>query len=178
MGKKKIFLKAVLIGDGGVGKTSLLIRHVDKTFSTDYKPTLGFDISLKTITVEENQVELLIWDVAGQSIFKEIRQSYLEGSHCALLVYDITNHETFENIELWLKELKKYAGDVPFILVGNKIDLQDNRLISEESGRSKAEELGAVGFFETSAKTGDRVDEAFNLLTSKSIEYYQLVEKQ
>ena len=69
-----------------------------------------------------------------------------------MLVYDITNHETFENIELWLKELKKYAGDVPFILVGNKIDLQDNRLISEESGKSKAEELGAVGFFETSAK--------------------------
>ncbi|MHA1145828.1 MAG: GTP-binding protein [Candidatus Helarchaeota archaeon] len=173
MGKKKIFLKAVLIGDGGVGKTSLLIRHVDKKFSTDYKPTLGFDISLKTITVQENQVELLIWDVAGQSIFKEIRQSYLEGSHCALLVYDITNHETFDNTGLWLKELKKYAGEVPFILVGNKIDLQDKRLISAESGEEKAKELGAVGFFETSAKNGDKVDDAFELLTSKSVQFFQ-----
>lgn len=173
MGKKKIFLKGVVIGDGGVGKTSMIVRHVDKKFEVDYKPTLGFDISLKTITVEENQIELLLWDIGGQAIFKEIRESYLEGAHCALLVYDITNNESFENTANWLKELTKFAGDVPFILIGNKKDLQDDRLISEENGKEKGDKLGAAGFFETSAKTGDAIDQAFELMTKKSVAFFQ-----
>lgn len=173
MGKKKIFLKGVAIGDGAVGKTSLIVRHVDKSFAEDYKPTLGFDISLKTITVEENQIELLIWDIGGQAIFKEIRESYLEGSHCALLVYDMTNKESFENTVHWLKELQRFAGEIPFILVGNKKDLEDKRAVSEKEGREKTKELGAVGFYETSARTGDTVDEAFELMTKKSVAYFQ-----
>ena len=177
MGQKKIFLKGVVIGDGGVGKTSLIIRHVDKAFQTDYKPTLGFDISLKTIMVEEFQAELLIWDIGGQAIFKEIRESYLEGSHCCLLVYDMTNEESFKNLETWLAELKKFTGDVPFILVGNKLDLEKQRVISREKGEAKSKELGAVTFYETSAKNGTEVDKAFEDLTKASIEYFKKQQK-
>ena len=177
MSQKKIFLKGVVIGDGGVGKTSLIIRHVDKAFQTDYKPTLGFDISLKTISVEEFQAELLIWDIGGQAIFKEIRESYLEGSHCCLLVYDLTKEESFNNIENWLSELKKFTGDVPFILVGNKLDLEKNRAIPKDKGEAKAKELGAVTFYETSAKTGSEVDKAFEELTKASIDFFKKKQK-
>ncbi|MHA1784383.1 MAG: Rab family GTPase [Candidatus Helarchaeota archaeon] len=173
--KKKIFLKGVVIGDGGVGKTSLIIRHVDKAFETDYKPTLGFDISLKTISLEESQIqaELLIWDIGGQAIFKEIRESYLEGSHCALLVYDVTNQTSFDNLENWLSELKKFTGDVPFVLVGNKIDLEKDRVIPKEKGEAKAKEIGAINFYETSAKEGTAVDSAFEDITKASVEYFK-----
>ncbi|NHI94912.1 MAG: GTP-binding protein [Candidatus Lokiarchaeota archaeon] len=173
MNQKKIFLKGVVLGDGGVGKTSLIIRHVDKAFGSDYKPTLGFDISLKTIILEEFQAELLIWDIGGQAIFKEIRESYLEGSHCCMLVYDITNEESFKNLENWLGELTKFSGDVPFILVGNKIDLGKNREVPKDKGEEKAKELGAVKFYEASAKSGIEVDKAFEDLTKASIDFFK-----
>ncbi len=172
--KKKIFLKGVVIGDGSVGKTSLIIRHVDKAFETDYKPTLGFDISLKTVSIEDkSEAELLIWDIGGQAIFKDIRESYLEGAHCALLVYDITKQESFDNLGNWLDELKKFAGDIPFILVGNKLDLEKNRKIQKKLGEEKAKEIGAVNFYETSAKSGKDVDMAFEELAKSSVNYFK-----
>jgi len=171
--KKKIFLKGVVIGDGSVGKTSLIIRHVDKAFETDYKPTLGFDISLKTITIEETEAELLIWDIGGQAIFKEIRESYLEGAHCALLVYDITKKESFDNLGTWLSELNKYTGTVPFILLGNKLDLEKDRAVSKEMGQEEAKKIGAINFYETSAKSGAAVDDAFEELAKSSVKHFQ-----
>ena len=171
--KKKIFLKGVVIGDGSVGKTSLIIRHVDKAFETDYKPTLGFDISLKTITIEETEAELLIWDIGGQAIFKEIRESYLEGAHCALLVYDLTKQETFDNLGTWLGELKKFTGNIPFILLGNKLDLEKDRTVPKEKGEEEAKKIGAINFYETSAKSGTAVDDAFEEVAKASVEYFK-----
>lgn len=170
---KKIFLKAVIIGDGGVGKTSLIVRHVDKKFDEAYKPTLGFDISLKTISLEDSSAEILIWDIGGQAIFKDIRESYLEGSHCCFLVFDLTNRESFDNVENWLNELKQFAGDIPFVLIGNKRDLKNKRKVTKEDVEAKAEEIGALTYFETSAKTGEGVDEAFEKLAIASIEYFK-----
>jgi small GTP-binding protein len=175
--ERKIFLKAVVIGDGGVGKTSLIVRHVDKKFDQEYKPTLGFDISLKTVPVEEAKAELLLWDIGGQAIFKDIRESYLEGSHCCFIVFDLTNKETYEHLENWITELKKFAGDIPFIIIGNKNDLKDKRKISKEEIEKKAKEIGAVDSFETSAKTGNGVDEAFTKLTNASVEYFKNLNK-
>lgn len=174
---RKIFLKAVVIGDGGVGKTSLIVRHVDKKFDAEYKPTLGFDISLKTIPVEEGKAELLLWDIGGQAIFKEIRESYLEGSHCCFIVFDLTNKETFDHLQDWLTELKRFAGDIPFIIIGNKNDLEEKRKISKEEMEKKAKEIGAVDCFETSAKTGDGVDDAFKKLTNASVDYFTELNK-
>ncbi|NVM03781.1 MAG: GTP-binding protein [Candidatus Helarchaeota archaeon] len=174
---RKFFLKAVVIGDGGVGKTSLIVRHVDKKFDEEYKPTLGFDISLKTIPVEDAKAELLLWDIGGQAIFKEIRESYLEGSHCCFIVFDLTNKESFEHLKDWLTELKRFAGEIPFMIIGNKNDLKDKRKISKEEMEKKAKEIGAVYCFETSAKTGDGVDDAFKELTNASVEYFKNLKK-
>ncbi|MHA1379857.1 MAG: Rab family GTPase [Candidatus Helarchaeota archaeon] len=180
MSEKKLFLKAVIIGDGGVGKTSLIIRHVDKKFEKEYKPTLGFDISLKTVSLDEENAsaELLIWDIGGQAIFKEIRESYLEGSHCCFLVFDLTRKETFNNIKNWTVELTRYAGDIPRILIGNKKDLENERQVSKENIEEKARAIGALDYFETSAKTGEGVDEAFTKLTQASIKYFESLNAQ
>ena len=170
---RKIFLKAVVIGDGGVGKTSLIVRHVDNRFEEEYKPTLGFDISLKTVSIEEASAELLVWDIGGQAIFKDIRESYLEGSHCCFLVFDLTNKESFDNIENWLKELQTFAGDIPYMLVGNKNDLKAKRIVKKDDAEALAKKIGASGYFETSAKTGEGVDKAFEELTKASIGYFK-----
>ncbi|HUX99916.1 MAG TPA: GTP-binding protein [Candidatus Deferrimicrobium sp.] len=156
-------LKLCVLGDGAVGKTSMIIRHVDKRFIEEYKPTIGFDIALKTIKIQEEgiEAELLIWDLAGQTIFETIREEYLQGTNGALLLFDLTQKATFDHIRAWLKELITFAGDVPFILVGNKADLTDQRVISEEEGKKLATELKAIEYIETSAKTGVQVEAAF-----------------
>lgn len=156
-------LKLCVLGDGNVGKTSLIIRHVDKRFEEEYKPTIGFDIALKTMKIEEDGVEaeLLIWDIAGQAIFEKIREEYLQGTNGALILYDLTRKETLDHIKDWVRELLAFAGKVPFIIVGNKADLEDERVVSEEEGKKLIEEFGALEYLETSAKTGEKVEQAF-----------------
>lgn len=156
-------LKLCVLGDGAVGKTSIIIRHVDKRFEEEYKPTIGFDIALKTMKIEEGgiEAELLIWDIAGQAIFEKIREEYLQGTNGALILFDLTNKETLDHVEDWVHELTKFAGKVPFVVVGNKADLSDQRAVSEDDGKKRAEELEGVDYIETSAKTGDKVENAF-----------------
>ena len=155
-------LKLCVLGDGAVGKTSIIIQHVDKRFEEEYKPTIGFDIALKTMKIKEEGIdaELLIWDIAGQAIFEKIREEYLQGTNGALILFDLTNKESFDHVKDWLRELVTYAGDVPFVLVGNKTDLP-NRAVTEEQGKDLATSIKALGYIETSAKTGDSVEAAF-----------------
>jgi len=159
-------LKLCVLGAGAVGKTSLIIRHVDKRFEEEYKPTIGFDIALKTMKVEEGgmEAELLIWDIAGQAIFEKIREEYLQGTNGALILFDLTRKETHESLKDWVRELTAFAGQVPFIVVGNKADLSEERAVSEEAGRKASEELGATDYIETSAKTGEKVEGAFETI--------------
>ena len=159
-------LKLCVLGDGAVGKTSLIIRHVDKRFEEEYKPTIGFDIALKTMKVEEGgmEAELLIWDIAGQAIFEKIREEYLQGTNGALILFDLTRKETHEHLKDWVRELTAFAGQVPFIVVGNKADLSEERAVSEEEGKKIVEELGATDYIETSAKTGEKVEGAFETI--------------
>lgn len=168
---KDFVFKIVLCGDAAVGKTSLINQYVDETFHNDYRPTLGANIIRKDVLIEEINVNarLIIWDIAGQEKYNTIRSMYFQGCAGALLVYDVTRPITYETItSKWLKDFKKFVQkEAAHVLIGNKIDLQNNRIITYEQGMKLAEKIQASDFIETSAKFGNNVNEAFFNLVKK-----------
>ncbi|MEM2109636.1 MAG: Rab family GTPase [Candidatus Odinarchaeota archaeon] len=158
--------KIALVGDGAVGKTSLIIKFVENMFKHEYKSTIGVDIFTKSVTIDKNDVLMTLWDIAGQERFKVIRKGFFDGAAGAIIVYDITRKETFENVDAWLKEVEEFTGPVPMIICGNKIDLADKRQVSTKQGSSYANKLKKT-FIETSAKTGENVENAFVELCSE-----------
>mmetsp|Transcript_40953 Transcript_40953/g.47054 ORF Transcript_40953/g.47054 Transcript_40953/m.47054 type:complete len:174 (+) Transcript_40953:38-559(+) len=158
-------LKLIIIGDTCVGKSSLLLRFSEDYFPTTHMPTIGIDFKIKTITVKKKVVKLQVWDTAGQERFRNITQTYYKGAAAILLVYDCTDRRTFENISSWMKQIDTHASkDVVKVLIANKTDSSDREVLSSE-GNALAEEYG-IEFFETSAKTGKNVNEAFVSVTS------------
>ncbi len=165
---KYIVLKIALLGDSAVGKTSLVDMYTQHRFKEDYKPTLGVSICVKELDIEElnSEVRLVIWDIAGQIKYDMSRKMFFHGVVGAFLVYDTTRHSTFSNIESkWLKDLNEYGEkELAYILIGNKIDLQDSRAVIYEEGRNLADKINASDFIETSAKFGQNVEKAFEKL--------------
>lgn len=161
----KFSFKVVILGDGAVGKTSLLTKFVEKTFDQDYKSTIGTNIMrVDYKVIEKVTVAFALWDLAGQQFFQKVRQMYLSGCQAALFVYDVTRPDTLYNLKNWKKELLSVTdADVKSLMVGNKTDLVEDRKISFEEGKKIAEELG-LSYLETSAKTGDNVKRAFGSL--------------
>ncbi len=160
----KFSFKVVILGDGGVGKTSLLMRFIEKTFEQEYKSTIGTNIMrIDYKLTDKITVGFALWDLAGQQYFQKVRQLYLAGCQAALFVYDVTRPETLFNLKNWYTELHSVAGAVKMLLVGNKIDLVEERKVSFEEGKKVADELG-ISYLETSAKTGDNVSRAFGSL--------------
>jgi len=134
--------KILVIGDSSVGKSSLLLRFSDNTFSSNFLATIGVDFKLKAINVGDLSVKLQIWDTAGQERFRNITRSYYRGAHGIMLVYDVTNEQSFKNIEFWLKEVGKYASpNVYKILIANKCDLIEDRVVSVEDGKKPSRKL-------------------------------------
>lgn len=168
---KEFVFKIVVLGDAAVGKTSLINMYIEQSFSEDYKPTLGANIIRKDVHVEEinASVRLIMWDLAGQEKYNVIRSMYFQGCVGALLVYDVTRHNTFETIDSkWLKDFKKYVKkEGTYILIGNKIDLNDERVVTTEDGEKYAKEIDASDFIETSAKYGENVEQAFSNLVNQ-----------
>jgi Ras-related protein Rab-1A len=153
--------KILIIGDSGVGKTGLLLRFTDDTFTESYISTIGVDFKIKTIEMDGKYIKMQIWDTAGQERFRTITSSYYRGAHGIILVYDVTDSESFNNIQQWLYEINRYSNkDVCKLLVGNKTDKEDKRVITTFSGEEYAQHLG-IDFIETSAKNSDNVDNAF-----------------
>ena len=161
--------KICFLGDPAVGKTSCIIRHTEKRFEDSYKLTIGTDISAKLMRVEDKNIYIIIWDIGGQERYQILRESYLQGSFGAIIVFSVTNKDSFAHINDWLNEYRKTCGDLPAVLLANKIDLKDQRVVSEEEIKKKAEELGCT-YLITSAKTGENIDEAFELLIHKILE--------
>jgi small GTP-binding protein len=157
--------KLVLGGDGAVGKTSMVHRFVEDKFESEYKGTIGVSIMKKECDFEglNTNVRFVIWDLAGQTQFRRVRRTYLRNAEVGFLVFDVTRRETFENITDWNEDIRDSAPSISLILVGNKIDLEDQRDVSREEGEKLAEDLG-ITYMETSAKTGENVDEAFRML--------------
>ena len=174
--------KLLLIGNSSVGKSSLLFRFVENTWDENFVPTIGVDFvsyinykfniniqKLKTLEVNGKKVKLQIWDTAGQERFKNITASYYRGGNGVLVVYDITDRESFENLNSWLIEIEKNANkNVYKLLIGNKSDLEEKRKVTFQEGTDFAKSNG-MEFIETSAKTASKVQEAFELLTQKII---------
>lgn len=168
--------KIALLGDGAVGKTSLRSRFMRNAFDDGYSMTIGADFAAKTLEVDGKQIKFQIWDLAGQPHFATIRSLYYQGSLGALLVYDISVPESFQNVLKWVDELWKNNGKgfVPIVLLGNKFDLRNKfpEAISSDQGELLAEQLSEktseegfeVSYLETSAKTGQNVTQAFSLL--------------
>lgn len=159
--------KILLIGNSGVGKSSLLLRFADDTFTDNFMPTIGVDFKIRTLEVDGRTIKLQIWDTAGQERFKTITSSYYKGAHGIIVVYDITDKESFKNIDTWMNEVEKHASDnVSRILVGNKCDMDESRQVSTDEGKELADQYN-IRFMETSAKESANVEEAFTLMTKE-----------
>ena len=163
--------KVLLLGNSDVGKSSLLLRYVDSVWNDAFVPTIGVDFKVKTLTISEKKVKMQIWDTAGQERFRTVVATYFRGAHGILLLYDVTNKDSFKNLESWLIEIEKNAKEkVLKILIGNKCDLTDDREISTEEGKAFALRNG-MEFMETSAKMNTNVTEAFETLGKLMIEF-------
>lgn len=156
--------KVVLVGDSGVGKSNILSRFTRNEFNLQSKATIGVEFATRSINVEGKTLKAQIWDTAGQERYRAITSAYYRGAVGALLVYDITKGESFNNLERWLKELRDHADDrIVVLVVGNKCDLRHLREISEEEGKVFAEN-NSVATVETSALDATNIDTAFQLL--------------
>ena len=169
--------KLILGGDGAVGKTSMVHRFVEGTFTKDYKSTIGTSIMKKECQFDElrSKVRFVIWDLAGQSQFKRVRQSYLANAEAGILAFDVTNPTSFENVENWHKEIIKASPNISLIMVGNKIDLEEQRNVAFEEGEKVAKNLGLT-YIETSAKTGENINDAFRMLALQIVKNYLVTE--
>jgi|Transcript_14484 Ras-related protein Rab-1A len=159
--------KLLLIGDSGVGKSCLLLRFADDTYTESYISTIGVDFKIRTIEQDSKTIKLQIWDTAGQERFRTITSSYYRGAHGIIVVYDVTDMESFNNVKQWLHEIDRYACEnVNKLLVGNKCDLESKRAVSTEQAQEFADSLG-IDFMETSAKNSTNVEKAFTTMAAQ-----------
>lgn len=169
--KLKYSFKIVICGDPGVGKTSTILRFTDDAFTRTYIPTLGVNISEKNIKINKIYVKLILWDIAGQIKFEAMRRHFYKGSEAVILIFDLSNRKTFENITNWFKDIRNYTKSesnlVGFIL-GNKEDLINDRTVNHEEAYKVAQDLN-LEYIETSALTGKNVEESFYRVAEKLI---------
>ncbi|UCC20114.1 MAG: GTP-binding protein [Promethearchaeota archaeon] len=169
---KKYTLKVIIIGDPAVGKTSLVKKFVSGKFSKDYRASIGTNIFIKKINLE-NKIEttLQLWDIAGQEKWIKMRRPYYSGARGVLIVGDLTRRNTFEQIEkFWVPDIKKYCDIAPIVLLANKNDLEN--LIDEKEIKSLGEKINVVSIIYTSAKTGENVEMAFKIISEQAMKTY------
>ena len=166
--------KILLLGEYRVGKSSMVLRYVENRFPGDYMATIGANFLVKTVNILvegiEFKVGLQIWDIGGHARSSQVGRVFFQGVSGALLVYDLTRKITLEKLPLWIEQLKKFSPDVSMYLVGNKNDLVDERQVTYDEGEFAKNNLQMVSFFETSAKTGDHIQETFEDLARLLVE--------
>ncbi|KAG2392314.1 hypothetical protein C9374_012566 [Naegleria lovaniensis] len=164
--------KILIIGDMGVGKSCILLRFSENQFNVSHVSTIGVDFKIKNMEKKGKKVKLQIWDTAGQERFRTITTSYYKGAQGVIMVYDITQRKSFENLNLWLNDVKQYADpNVSLILVGNKVDLEDQRQVTESEANEWAQRVGIHTCLQTSAKDSVNVDQAFEKMVDGIFEH-------
>ena len=174
-----MIFKIILIGDTSVGKTNILTKYLSDEFDPNSKATVGVEFGTKNFKIENKIVKVQIWDTAGQERYRSITNAYYKGAKGALLVYDITNKKSFDNLDKWISDLKINGDEkISIVLLGNKSDLENQRVISTEEGKNKAE-LFKFAFMETSALNGNNIERAFDELIKEVYrDNHELFEKQ
>ena len=164
--------KLLLIGDSGVGKSCLLLRFADDTYTESYISTIGVDFKIRTINLDGKTIKLQIWDTAGQERFRTITSSYYRGAQGIIIVYDMTDEDSYLNVKQWVAEIERYASEnVIKLLVGNKSDLP-NRVVPKERAQEFARNMGCE-FLETSARTAENVEVSFMTIAKQIKDTYK-----
>jgi len=161
--------KIMLLGDASVGKTSLTLRYISGFFLEDLKLTIGVDFYSKTSDFNNKKVKLQIWDFGGEERFRFLLSQYCKGANGAFFLYDITNRITLDHLPDWTQIIREYAGDVPIMLIGSKLDLERFRAVPREDGILAAKKYNLSSFVELSSKTGQNVEKAFDVMTETLI---------
>ena len=163
-------IKCLIIGDSGIGKSAMMIRFTDDIFKFQFISTIGVDFKIKTIDYKDKKIKFQIWDTAGQERFRTITSSYYHGADVVLICYDVTDKETFNNLEKWLDEIKQYSATLPqIILCGTKNDLEIKRAVLYNEGKEFAQKNNML-FFETSSKNNVNITEIFNSIADAYVE--------
>ena len=164
--------KLILIGNSGVGKSSIIQRYMKQTFEESYKCTIGVDFLMKTLEIKNKTVKLQLWDTAGQEKYKSMVASYYRGANVALVVFDLTNHDSFDSLPLWIENYYKNGPEQKnIILIGNKKDMVEERQVTQEEAELFSETNNMI-YFETSAKDGDNIEYVFNYTAEKLLDFY------
>jgi len=174
--RKDFVFKITVIGDGGVGKTSLIKKYTKGSFKKEYIKTLGAQFSKYDEKIKNSQVKLFFWDIAGQAEFSFMRPTFYKGSKAAIIVFSHAPEEeekSFTHISDWIEDIKKYCGDIPIVLFGNKIDLVIKESLDDSKVENIINERSFLGYYKTSAKTGTGVYEAFQAIIKTLYEKYK-----
>jgi len=172
--KKKVLLKVIILGDSGVGKTSLMNQYVNRKFSNQYKATIGADFLTKDVMIDDRLVTMQIWDTAGQERFQSLGVAFYRGADCCVLVYDVTNPNSFKSLDSWRDEFLIQASprdpeSFPFVVLGNKIDLE-NRAVSTKRAQTWCQSKNDIPYFEVSAKEAVNVEQAFQTIARNALQ--------
>nr|AGH70136.1 ras-related protein Rab-7 [Placozoa sp. H4] len=171
--RKKVLLKVIILGDSGVGKTSLMNQYVNKKFSNQYKATIGADFLTKEVMVDDRLVTMQIWDTAGQERFQSLGVAFYRGADCCVLVFDVTVANSFKSLDGWRDEFLIQASprdseNFPFVVLGNKVDLE-NRSVTMKRAQNWCASKNNIPYFETSAKEAINVEQAFQTIAKNAL---------
>lgn len=161
--------KILLVGPPGVGKRNLTQRYCYNVFDPQDKLTIGVDFHVKTVEIQGKRIKLQIWDVAGEERFRFLLPTYTLGANAAMIIFDITKFKTIDQMYNWIQTIREKAGDIPIMLIGNKLDLEDSRELKREKGIEIAKEFNLSSYSEISTKTGQNVEKIFEALTESVI---------
>ncbi|GAA5926256.1 Rab family GTPase YPT7 [Sporobolomyces koalae] len=174
--RRKVLLKVIILGDSGVGKTSLMNQYVNKRFSNQYKATIGADFLTKEVVVDDRLVTMQLWDTAGQERFQSLGVAFYRGADVCVLVYDVNSSKSFETLDSWRDEFLIQASprdpeNFPFVVIGNKIDVEDSkRMVSQKRAMTWCQSKGNIPYFETSAKEATNVEQGFQAACANALQ--------